>query len=262
MEHLIYILIDPKTNLVRYVGQTTKKLENRLYSHISKAKNSPNKTTHKNTWIKSLVNENLKPIIQLIDVVSEETWKEKEKHYIRQYKESGANLLNLSEGGDSGSLPGGKRVWSSVVEYDKWRTKISEALKKRHISDDERKLMSERCRNIHLGKKRSDETRKKISSSMMGDNNPMFGKKHSEERKKEISEFHKGKKLSDNTRKKISDSKIKKPVVQKNKNGEIVKIYKSVWEIKTTTKYKNVSKVLNGSMNHCGGYKWEYYYER
>lgn len=43
IKHLIYILTDPKNNKIKYVGQTTKKLQDRLSSHISKAKLSPNK---------------------------------------------------------------------------------------------------------------------------------------------------------------------------------------------------------------------------
>lgn len=260
MEHLIYKLTDPKTNEIRYIGQTTKKLSQRLSSHINKSKNSPNKTTHKNTWIKSLINEGLKPIIDLIEVVPDNMWKEKEKYYIKKYKELGENLLNLSEGGDSGSMPGGKRVWNSEMDFNEWRKKISESHKNRFISKEEREKIGEKCRETHLGRKRSDETKKKISDNKIGDKNPMFGKKHSEERKKQISEFHKGKVLSDETKKKIGDSKIKKPVIQKNKNGEIIKIYSSVWEIRTTTNFKNVGKVLKGLMKHCGGYKWEYYY--
>lgn len=261
MERLIYILIDPKTNLVRYVGQTSKKLEKRLSSHINKAKNTPNKTTHKNTWIKSLISENLKPIIELVEVVSDSEWKEKEKYYIKKYKELGFDLLNLSEGGDSGCMPGGKRIWNSEMDYINWKNKLSESAKKRIISNDDRLMMAKNCRITHLGKKRSEETKQKLSLTKMGNKNPMFGKKHTDERKKEISEFHKGKKMSDETKKKIGETKIKKPIVQKTKNGEIVKIYSSVWEIKTTTKFVNVSKVLNGSMKHCGGYKWEYYNE-
>jgi group I intron endonuclease len=261
MEHLIYILIDPKDNFIRYVGQTTKTLKNRLNSHINKAKSSPNKTTHKNTWIKSLLNQDLKPIIKLIDTVSENEWKEKEKFYIKKYKELGENLLNISEGGDSGSMPGGKRIWGSVEKYENWKRKISETLKKRVISDEERKIKAEICRKTHLGKKRNENTKLKLSINKIGDKNPMFGKKLSDERKKQISEFSKGKKLSIEVRKKISDSKLKKPVVQKDKDGNIIKIYSSLWEIKTTTNFKNVNKVLKGLMKHCGGFKWEYYYD-
>lgn len=108
MEHSIYVLIDKKTNEIRYVGQTVKQLSIRLNGHISKAKNSGNKTTHKNTWIKSLLKENLKPIIKLIDVVDENDWKEIEKNYIFSFQEKGCDLLNISEGGDSGSMPGKK----------------------------------------------------------------------------------------------------------------------------------------------------------
>jgi group I intron endonuclease len=260
MKHKIYVLIDPKTNKIRYVGQTTKQINVRLYNHIYKAKKSNHKTTHKNTWIKSLLNENLRPIIELIDVVGENDWKEVEKNYISLYREKSHDLLNISEGGDSGSMPGKKRIWRSEEDYNQWLRKVRESAKNRVITDDDRKKMAENCKKTHLGRRRSDETKNKISATKIGDKNPMFGKKHSEERKKEISEFHKGKVLSEITKKKIGDSKTKKQVVQKNKDDEIIKIYSSVWEIRTTTKYKNVNKVLKGLMKHCGGYKWEYYY--
>ena len=39
-----------------------------------------------------------------------------------------------------------------------------------------------------------------------GENNPMYGKKHSEETKKKMSETHKGKKLSEETKERISES--------------------------------------------------------
>lgn len=261
MEHNIYVLIDPKTNKIRYVGQTTKQINVRLTNHISKAKKSNNKTTHKNTWIKSLLNENLKPIIELIDVVCENDWKTIEKNYISFYREKGCDLLNISEGGDSGYIAGKKRIWRSEEDYAKWLYNVRESAKNRVITDEERKKMSENCKKTHLGRKRSDDTKHKLSVTKIGDKNPMFGKKHSEEVKKKISELHKGKILSEITKKKIGDSKTKKQVVQKNKNNEIIKIYSSVWEIRTTTTYKNVGKVLNGTMKHCGGYKWEYYYE-
>lgn len=52
----------------------------------------------------------------------------------------------------------------------------------------------------------SEETRKKISKATSGENNPFYGKQHSEETKKKLSEINKGKKLSNEIRKKISES--------------------------------------------------------
>lgn len=53
------------------------------------------------------------------------------------------------------------------------------------------------------GKKLSDECKKKIGAALKGENNGMYGKKHSEEAKKKMRECHKGKKLSEEHKKKI-----------------------------------------------------------
>jgi len=72
----------------------------------------------------------------------------------------------------------------------------------------------EKIRRKSIGRKLSEETRKKISKIHSGENSywygktgeqaPMYGKKLSEEAKKKISKVHKGKKVSENTRNKIS----------------------------------------------------------
>lgn len=55
------------------------------------------------------------------------------------------------------------------------------------------------------GKVFSDEWRHNLSKSLKGDKHPMYGKHHSEETKKKISESNKGRKLSNETKKKISE---------------------------------------------------------
>ena len=57
------------------------------------------------------------------------------------------------------------------------------------------------------GKKRSEETRKKMSESLKGENNPRYGKHLSEEAKKKVSEANKGKNMSDETKKKIAKAR-------------------------------------------------------
>ena len=54
---LIYCLICPITKLPKYVGQTTRSLEKRIYEH--KYKKIQGNPTYKTNWIEKLKNENL-----------------------------------------------------------------------------------------------------------------------------------------------------------------------------------------------------------
>ena len=83
-----------------------------------------------------------------------------------------------------------------------------------------------------FGKTHSNETKKKMSDSLKGENNPLFGKTHSNETKKKMSEANKGKKSPffrrthlEESRKKISDSKKGEnhPLFGKNRSEETKK---------------------------------------
>lgn len=64
----------------------------------------------------------------------------------------------------------------------------------------------------------SEESRKKMSEWQKGNNNPMFGKKHTNETRKKISEAGKGRKRSEETKSKISKAKKGKPFSGYNSN--------------------------------------------
>lgn len=78
-----------------------------------------------------------------------------------------------------------------------------------HLSEDRK----EKLRQINLGKKLTEETKKKISLKFTGSNHPLYGKKHTEETKRKIGNFHKGNKWalgvtrSEETKRKMSDAK-------------------------------------------------------
>ena len=88
---------------------------------------------------------------------------------------------------------------SGYKHTEESKRKISEALKGEN--------------NPNYGKTLSEETRKKISEAKKGKNHPMYGKTHSEEARKKMSESQKGennpmygKKHSKEARKKISEA--------------------------------------------------------
>ncbi len=95
-EYILYVLIDPTTNEIRYVGQTSMKLYRRLACHISKREK-----TYKKDWINSLLTKNLKPIIQEVcKFYSQDEVNTEEINLINEYKNKGIRLTNLVAGGN------------------------------------------------------------------------------------------------------------------------------------------------------------------
>jgi hypothetical protein len=55
--------------------------------------------SHKNQWIKKVIKEGDKIVMEILEIVNEETWPEKEREWIQKYN----NLTNISIGGKGGS---------------------------------------------------------------------------------------------------------------------------------------------------------------
>jgi len=75
----------------------------------------------------------------------------------------------------------------------------------------------EKLRQAKLGTRRTPETRRKISQTVSGSNNPFYGRQHTEESKLKISNAKKGKpgswtgkKHSEETKEKMRQAKLKK----------------------------------------------------
>lgn len=111
MKAQVYTLSDPNTNKIRYIGVTIRTLEVRLLEHIKEC--FSNKVTHKLNWIRSLLEQNLKPHIELLANIEEsdiDKIYEKEQEIIRIYKEAGFNLTNGTDGG--------KGTWGHILSKE------------------------------------------------------------------------------------------------------------------------------------------------
>lgn len=95
----IYVLKDPETNEIRYVGKTIKSLIVRLGEHINEAKRNSGKT-HKINWINSILNKQTIPVIEQIDECKWVDSENLEIYYIQKYKAEGARLVNTTDGGE------------------------------------------------------------------------------------------------------------------------------------------------------------------
>jgi hypothetical protein len=104
----------------------------------------------------------------------------------------------------------------------------------------------------------------------LGDKNPFYGRRHSDETKRKMSENHsywfRGKTYeeiygngADEMKQKISKSKdkFKKPVLQLDMNGNLIREWESQKQAKRETGIGHIGDVCNGTRNKAGGYKWK-----
>lgn len=156
-EYILYVLIDPITNQIRYVGQTSMTLKRRLTCHISKKEK-----THKKYWINSLIKNGLKPIIK--EVAKFNTQEEvnlEEIKLIKKLREDKVDLTNIADGGN---------VTSGY----------------KFTEEQKNKMMGRKPHN--LGKPRSIDEKNKISKSLRDffKKNPKIGIPHTKESKRKI----------------------------------------------------------------------------
>lgn len=104
------------------------------------------------------------------------------------------------------------------------------------------------------------DTRNKMRMSRLGENNPNFGKKHSEETKNKIRLKAKGRTYSEEFRKKLSSIRLKKPVLQFDKNMNFISEYESIKSAgeKTKTDKGDINKVCRNKQKSAGGFIWLY----
>jgi len=230
----VYVLTDPRTGDVRYVGVTNNP-KSRFSKHMHNAKVSSN---HRANWISSLVRDGLKPIMTIIDETNNENWQQCEIAWIAYYRGLGCNLVNSTDGGE------GSR---GIIRSEEYRRKISESQRGerhnmygKHHSEESRRKNSE----AHLGKRHSEQSRKRMSEARAGEKHYMYGKRHSEKTRKKMSEVS-GKKRS---------------VLQYDKFGHFVKQWDRATVASEETKIclQNIIACCCGGRKSAGGYIWRY----
>lgn len=93
---LIYVLADPDTGDVRYVGQT-KTPRRRLWLHRSASNNRSSRRLP--SWIRRLLAQGKRPLMLEVELTTEPN--AAEVRWIAEYKRRGADLLNMNEGGQT-----------------------------------------------------------------------------------------------------------------------------------------------------------------
>lgn len=222
-----------------YVGKGSGK---RWKGHICEAiKGKDNLKCEK---IREILDSGNTPIIEkLIENIDDELALLIEQEYILKFGriDIGTGILtNMTSGGD------GPPKWEDLSEEsrDKIRnTLINYTLNFRVVGEDYRNKISNGLKRYFKENEISEETRKKISKANSGENNPMYGKHHSDEIKEHLRQVNLGKILSEEHRQRISVSMKKirfgkdNPMYGKHHSEESKRL-KSIGSKNFSNKYK------------------------
>lgn len=111
----------------------------------------------------------------------------------------------------------------------------------------------------NIGKEVSVASRRKNSESHKGENNYMYGKRHTEDARKKMSDIQK-RLRADNPRGKEYREKVSNSLKKSVVNLDTGEVFSSVKEasIKSGVCYSSISEVLRGHNKTAGGYRWVY----
>lgn len=174
----IYGLIDPRDNRLRYIGKSNNPRV-RYSDHTTQPEDN-----HKGRWIKLLLRQGLKPTLIILDEVPFDDWQRYEYDWIEVFK---PQLTNSKDGGigcnpseetraKQSAAKKGKQPWLGKKHSDEARAKQSERAKarwERMTPEEQAESTKKRFAKPRLKPRKrtapiTDETRKKLSASLIG----------------------------------------------------------------------------------------------
>lgn len=206
----IYVLIDPRTSQIRYVGVTFRG-KTRYNEHVSKAIKGGK--TYRDFWIRSLVSAGVKPVYSVIERGIGDGWQDRERAWIAEYRTT-TELVNLTDGGDG--LPGYvpseelKKKWSAMRAGVKYPPGRFSAMKGRKHSPE----AVAKIQKASLGRKMTDSARAKVSAARKG-------KPLSAEHIEKLAAAKRGKELSSEHKRKIAAATTNRKLVMCSETGRV-----------------------------------------
>lgn len=220
---LIYALVDPRNNQIRYIGKTMRTAHRRLRRHLARCY-LDEANTHKNRWLRQLLAFGLEPQILVLETcTSAIDLSAAERRHIAAYRTSGARLTNATPGGDGGG----------------WK----------HTPESREKL-----RRAHTGKKKSAEHLASLRASQIG-------RITSEETRVKLRAAHRARKRqpwSDERRIAISRGKGGRPFT--DQHGNIYQTQKDAAR-RLGINIGHLNEVLHGTRSHTSGYVFQFVQE-
>jgi hypothetical protein len=149
MDSFVYVLRDPDTERVRYVGRSIYPFS-RYKSHL---RIRTNDNTYRANWIRSLATAGKKPVIEIIQSCPDDKIYSVEQFWIAYYRACGSPLTNGSDGG-SGLLNPTADVRAKMSSAG--RARKATFLGKHHSEEARLKMSAAK-----KGRETSDETRER-----------------------------------------------------------------------------------------------------
>jgi hypothetical protein len=195
-DYYVYEYVDPRNDQPFYIGKGRGR---RIFKHLKETdENTENKFKH--AVIKGLWNKGLEPIVRKVhENLTESDAYEKEAELIKQHGRRGIDQNGVLTNIIIDNRP--PNGWTGPNAELRRRALIERRTGAKH--SDETK---EKCRQLHLGKPKSEEHKQKLrdSKDYRGEKNPNFGKTASEETRQKISESRMGQRHSDEVIQKIA----------------------------------------------------------
>jgi len=217
---IVYCLIDPRNDRIRYIGKTERTARRRLRRHLADCYLRGD--SHKERWIRQLIGLGLEPGIEILQRCNSASELCKaEVSWISFGRRIGMDLTNLTDGGETG------------------------ASGYRHTPESKEKI-----RAALTGKAKTAEHARRIGKASRG-------RKITEETRQRLRDSHKGprKPLAESHRLGISRGRGVRPFVDQNGN-----VYQMQIEAadKLGISQAHISRVLNGTRSHAGGHVFKY----
>ena len=186
-KHLVYGLIDPRTNELRYIGKSSRGLKRPKLHRQPKYRIGK---THRRMWLMSMWedNETVPSVLVLKECQSESEALEQEVILIAFFKQTGIDLTNGTDGGDG--ISGHKMTEDTRAKMSKSKLGV--------------KFSPEHCSNMgkaKLGKKHTVEAREHMRIAHLG-------QKPSPKAIEKSLQAHLGSKMSPEAKEKMRKAKI------------------------------------------------------
>ncbi len=173
----VYALVDPRDDVVCYVGITTRTPQTRFKDHWC----NKNKGTHlRDAWLRELAKLNLLPRIDTLQKTRSTKWPSIEHHWIEHYRKiSGDRLTNSVFYRVGGAILWTPESRAAMAELKRGNQNL---LGHRHTAESRQKMSDAR----------KGVPRPEFSKKMRGRTSPMKGRKHTPEARAKMSAARKG----------------------------------------------------------------------